>query len=106
MRMSDMEDWGLALTLVFAVSFAATIHHAKPAAAPASAVALSDQVPQYAMTITAKRLPVMCKGASAVTNAVYCASFLQADAVVEMHETAASFAERTGAVDAAVVFNR
>lgn len=107
MRASGMEDWALALTLVFAVTFTATIHQAKPtqAAAPVLAAA-ADQVPQYFMTITAKRLPASCKGTGAVTNAVYCATFLQADAVIEMHETAATYAARTGAIDANVAFNR
>jgi len=101
MRMSGIEDWALASTLVFALAFTATIDQARHAGAMAAPrVAAADQAPQFFMTITAKRLPAACKGTDAATNAVYCATFLEADAVVEMRETATAYAERNGAVDA------
>ena len=107
MRMSGIEDWALGLTLVFALAFTVTIHQVRHAqAGDASSAAQSDQTPQYAMTITAKRLPTVCKGAAGTANAVYCATFLEADAVVEMHETAAGFAARSAAVDADLAYNR
>ena len=107
MRISGLEDWGLAACLVFAIAFTATIrqgHHGIEAnAAP---VAVADQQPQYVMTITAKRLPAVCKGSVAAENAVYCTPFLEAAAVIEVHETAAAYAARTGALDATVAFNK
>jgi hypothetical protein len=107
MRMSGIEDWALALTLVFALAFTVTINQARHfQAANATSVAQADQAPQYVMTITAKRLPAVCKGAAGAANAVYCATFLEADAVIEMHETAAGFAARSAAVDADLAYNR
>jgi hypothetical protein len=107
MRMSDIEDWALALTMVFAVVFTATINQGRHAhAAVAANFDQSQPAPQFAMTITAKRLPAMCKGADAAANALYCASFLEADAVVEMHETAAGYAVLNNALDADIAYNR
>jgi hypothetical protein len=107
MRMSGLEDWALAFTLVFAIAFTATIQQThRGIAANASPLAAADQVPQYAMTITAKRLPAVCKGDVATENAIYCTPFLEAAVVIEVHETAAAYVERTGAVDASVAYNR
>jgi hypothetical protein len=106
MRMSGLEDWALAFTLVFAIAFTATIQQTHRNATDASALVAANQVPQYAMTITAKRLPAACKGDAAADNAVYCTPFLEAAVVVEVHETAAAYVERTGAVDASVAYNR
>lgn len=91
MRTSGIEDWALAATFVFALAFAVTIHesgHFQANAATEMAVA-----PQYEMTVTAKRLPASCKGAALTSNAD-CQKLLQADAVVEMHETSAAVAAR------------
>jgi len=107
MRMSGIDDWGLGLTLVFALAFTVTIHqvhHARPT--EAFSVAQSDQEPHFVMTITAKRLPSLCKGAAGAANALYCATFLEADAVVEMHETTTGFAARSGAIDADLAYNK
>ncbi len=107
MRMSGIEDWALALTLVFALAFTVTINQVRHAQ-PASTVSVtqSDPAPHFVMTITAKRLPAVCKGAAGAANAIYCATFLEADAVVEMHETSTGFAARSGAVDADLAYNK
>lgn len=107
MRMSGIEDWALAMTLVFALAFTLTINQVRhaQAAAPAT-IAQSEAAPQFAMTITAKRLPAVCKGTVASANALYCASMLEADAVVEMHETAAGYATLNNAVDADIAYNK
>lgn len=107
MRMSSLEDWGLAACLVFAIAFTATIHQGHQGiAATAAPLAAADQMPQYVMTITAKRLPAVCKGSVTAENAIYCTPFLEAAAVIEIHETAAAYAARTGAVDATMAFNK
>src|SRR5436190_15631816 len=98
MRMSGLEDWALAATLVFAIAFTATIQQTRHGiGANAAPVAAADHGPDYVMTITAKHLPAACKGALAAENAVYCTPFLEAEAVIEVHETAAAYAARTGA---------
>ena len=109
MRMSGIEDWALALTLVSAIAFTVTINqvrHAHAATPVTVAAAQSQGAPLYVMTITAKRLPTACKGTAAAANAVYCTTFLEADAVVEMHETAAGYAARANAVDAELAYNK
>lgn len=90
MRTSGVEDWALAATFVFALAFATTIHEARHFTASA-ATAEANSTPEYAMTITAKRLPASCKGAALTANPD-CSKFLQADAVVEMHETTPAYA--------------
>ena len=107
MRMSGIEDWALALTLVSAIAFTVTIDQGRHArAASPAAVAQSQSAPLYAMTITAKRLPTVCKGAAGAANAIYCATFLEADAVVEMHETTAGYAARNNTIDAELAYNK
>lgn len=110
MRMSGIEDWALGLTLVFALAFTVTINqvrHAQAGTTPAPAsVVEAGPAPQFVMTITAKRLPAVCKGAAGAANAVYCTTFLEAAAVVEMHETVAGYAARSDAVDADLAYNR
>lgn len=103
MRTSGMEDWALGFLLVFAVAFTATLQQARHGIEANAAPA--EQVPEYAMTITAKRLPAVCKGEVASENTLYCAPFLEASTIIEMHETAAGYAARTGAQDAALVYN-
>jgi hypothetical protein len=93
MRTSAMEDWALAATFVFAVAFSATIHEARHFQAEA-ATAEATPAPQFVMTVTAKRLPASCRGAAALANSADCARYLQADAVVEMHEAAPAVASR------------
>jgi hypothetical protein len=104
MRASGTEDWALAFTLVFAVAFTATLQQARQGIEAKAAP--TGQTPHYAMTITAKRLPAICKGDVATENALYCAPFLEAAVVIEVQETAASYAARTGAQDAALAYNR
>ena len=102
MRTSGMEDWALAATLVFAIAFGVTINEAKHFRAQAATAAAT---PQYSMTITAKRLPTSCKGVAATANAADCAKYLQAEAVVEMHETAPALADHEGG-DASITVSR
>ena len=92
MRTSGMEDWALAATLVFAIAFAVTIDQVRHHQANAATVDTAP-APQFVMTITAKRLPAACKGAAALAKAD-CSKYLQADAVVEMHETSSAYAAR------------
>jgi hypothetical protein len=102
MRTSGMEDWALAATFVFALAFGVTINEAKHFKANA---ATAEAAPEYTMTITAKRLPASCKGTAATTNAADCAKYLQADAVVEMHEAAPALAKHEGS-DTSIAFSR
>jgi len=92
MRTSAIEDWALAATFVFALAFTVTIHEAGHIQATA-ATAAATPAPNFVMTVTGKRLPANCKGAALTANAD-CTKFLQADAVVEMHETTPALAAR------------
>jgi hypothetical protein len=93
MRTSGAEDWALAATLVFAIAFAVTMDQARHHRAVAATADAASATPAFEMTITAKRLPANCKGTAAIANAADCAKYLQADAVVEMRETATAYAE-------------
>ncbi len=91
MRMSDLEDVALPLTLVFAVAFALTLQHEIKLPSPATqAIAATEAAPDYVMTITAKRLPPACRRAP---QSSFCERFLAGDARIEMHESAARVAQ-------------
>lgn len=94
MRKYGWEDFALPLVLVFALTFALTLHRQiELPTAVTPAVAATATEPGYVMTITARRLPAECKGAGA--RAASCASYLTGEARVEICERDTHLAQRS-----------
>ena len=82
-------DWALPASVVFALVTALLIHYPPAFPVITTASAADPAQADYVMTITAKRLPVECRGSSQHLVPAACAPYLAGDAVVDMRETAA-----------------
>ena len=93
MRRYGWEDLALPLMVVFAVTFALTLRHQISLPVSVSpAVAETNVQPAYVITVTAKRLPAECRGASAHTP--MCDRILAGETRMEMRENNTRLAER------------
>ena len=86
MVLQDFEDWLMGLTFAAAAAVTIGAHIlATPIAGEANAAALAEP-PQYALTITAKRIPAECKGLSVKSAPAHCAAALSGDTTWTMTE--------------------
>lgn len=58
----NWEDWAIGLSVAAAAALALTVNTARAPLLAGDAIAAEHITPQYAMTVTAKRLPAHCKG--------------------------------------------
>jgi hypothetical protein len=86
MVVQDFEDWLMGLTFAAAAAVTIGAHIlATPIAGEANAAVLAEP-PQYALTITAKRIPAECKGLDIKRAPAHCAASLSGDTTWTMTE--------------------
>ncbi|MBI1211700.1 MAG: hypothetical protein GC190_09580 [Alphaproteobacteria bacterium] len=97
MRLSNVDNWGLAATTLFSLVVVVAFQHGRALdiTTPAHAAVASTEptVPTFVMTVTAKRLPPECKGIIAGSNLAYCNNLIDAPPVVVMRAMTAQYAD-------------